>query len=273
MDHYCVFGNPIAHSKSPWIHTEFARLTQQTLCYEATLAPLENFSSTVHAFFSNGGKGCNVTVPFKEEAWRLASKRSPHAEKAGAVNTLWQDAAGLLHGDNTDGVGLVRDITKNAGFSLQNKRILIVGAGGAVRGVISPILAENPAQLVITNRTLSKAQTLVEIFSDEGALSVSAINDLGTQSFDVLINGTSASLQGDALRLDPHLLAPGALAFDMMYGPSLTPFLAWAKTAGAETRDGLGMLVEQAAEAFHIWRNIRPDTATVLAELRQKISA
>lgn len=270
-DHYCVFGNPVAHSKSPVIHAAFAKLTGQDMIYAACLAPLEGFANSLDAFLAEGGRGCNVTVPFKEQAWALAEVRSPRAEKAGAVNTLLPGKDGRLYGDNTDGVGLVRDL-KNAGVTLADKRVLVLGAGGAVRGVLSPLLAQKPARLVVANRTAARAEALAAVFADEGVISGTGFEGLAGQQFDVVINGTSASLQGDLPPLPDEVLAPGAFAYDMMYGAQPTVFLQWAAVRGAQTRDGLGMLVEQAAEAFFIWRHVRPPTATVLAEMRAGLS-
>lgn len=267
-DLYCVFGNPVAHSKSPVIHAAFAELTGQALRYEARLAPVEDFAGSLQAFLAEGGRGCNITVPFKEQAWALAEVRSPRAEKAGAVNTLLLGKDGRLHGDNTDGVGLVRDLVQNAGVTLAGKRVLVLGAGGAVRGVLGPLLAEKPATLVVANRTAAKADALAALFADEGPVSGSGFEGLAGQSFDVVINGTSASLQGDLPPLPEGVLAPGAFAYDMMYGAAPTVFLQWAAAHGAQIRDGLGMLVEQAAEAFWVWRHVRPSTAGVLAGLR-----
>lgn len=272
MDRYCVFGNPVAHSKSPRIHARFAELTGETLAYEACLAPLDGFAAAVQAFFAAGGCGCNVTVPFKEEAWRLAEARSARAEKAGAVNTLLTDANGRLHGDNTDGTGLVRDLVQNAGVALAGKRLLLLGAGGAVRGVLGPLLAEKPREVVIANRTLEKARVLVRLFADEGAVSAAAFEALHGP-FDVVINGTSASLQGELPPLPDGLFEPSALAYDMMYGAEPTVFLRWAAGQGAQVRDGLGMLVEQAAEAFRLWRGVMPPTQPVLSALRAELSA
>lgn len=271
MDRYCVFGNPVAHSKSPRIHSAFARLTGEPVVYEARLAALDAFAGELRRFFAEGGRGCNVTVPFKEEAWRLAEQRSARAEKAGAVNTLFVDAQGHLHGDNTDGVGLVRDLVQNAGLMLKDKRLLLLGAGGAVRGVLGPLLAEQPAELVIANRTPEKAQQLARLFQDEGAVSALAFEAL-SGAFDLVINGTSASLQGEVPPLPSGIFSANALAYDMMYGAEPTPFLRWAAGQGAAGRDGLGMLVEQAAEAFAVWRGRHPPTQPVLAELRQELS-
>jgi shikimate dehydrogenase len=270
-DRYCVFGNPVAHSRSPAIHAQFAAQCGQDLVYEALLAPLDGFAETVRDFAASGGKGANVTVPFKEEAFRLCTRRSPRAERAGAVNTL-AFAANEIYGDNTDGAGLVRDIEVNFGFSLAGKRILLLGAGGAARGVIAPLLACKPAGLTIANRSVDKAQALAVQFSD--LVAVDAENYAKTENgrFDAVINATSASLAGEALPLPAGIFAPGSLAYDMMYGKGETPFLALARVQGAAyLADGLGMLVEQAAEAFLVWRRVRPDSAPVLAALRTQL--
>ncbi|AAZ98457.1 shikimate 5-dehydrogenase [Thiobacillus denitrificans ATCC 25259] len=262
-DRYAVFGHPIAHSKSPQIHAAFARQTGQDMCYEAILAPLEGFTESIARFAAQGGRGANVTVPFKEEAFRLADRLTPRAERAGAVNTLMFDADGIL-GDNTDGTGLVADLTGNLKRPLATRRILLVGAGGAARGVIAPLLEQAPAELVIANRTVSRAEQLAELF--DGRLRACGFDALDTP-FDVVINATAASLAGELPPLPPQVFGTGALAYDMMYGRD-TPFLAFARAHGADTADGLGMLVEQAAEAFHLWRGVRPDTAPVIAALR-----
>lgn len=270
MERYCVFGNPVAHSKSPRIHREFARLTGQVLSYTAELAPLNGFETAVRHFFADGGSGCNITVPFKEQAWALAEVRSVRAEKAGAVNTLLCGKDGRLYGDNTDGIGLVRDLSR-AEVTIARRRVLVLGAGGAVRGVLGPLLAEKPGSLVIANRTREKAEQLAALFADEGPVSAASFADLAGQSFDLVINGTSASLQGELPPLPADLLASDSQAYDMMYGAEPTVFLRWARQQGAQTRDGLGMLVEQAAEAFFLWRQLRPDTAAVLAQLRHEL--
>lgn len=261
-DRYAVFGHPIAHSKSPLIHAAFARQTGQDMAYEAILAPLDGFPGSVAAFIAAGGRGANVTVPFKEEAYKLAGRLSPRAQRAGAVNTLVFDD-GIL-GDNTDGAGLVADLTRNLHRALAAKRILLVGAGGAARGVIGPLLDEKPAALIIANRTVSRAQELAELFG-HGVRGCGF--DAVDTPFDVVINATAASLAGELPPLSPRVFTPGTLAYDMMYGRD-TPFLRFARTHGAATADGLGMLVEQAAEAFVLWRGVRPDTAPVIAALR-----
>ncbi|OPX55718.1 shikimate dehydrogenase [Oceanospirillum multiglobuliferum] len=273
-DRYAVFGNPIAHSKSPAIHQRFAEQTQQALTYEALLAPVDQFAESFQQFLQQQGRGANVTVPFKQEAFALAEQLTPRAQRAGAVNTLWQDAQGVVHGDTTDGIGLVRDLIHNHNLSLKDKRILILGAGGAVRGVIEPILAEHPAQLVIANRTLSKAQELVPLFAEFGSISACGFDELEGQQFDLVINGTAASLAGELPPLPDQLLAQGAACYDMMYGKAQTVFNRWAVAHGAvQAIDGLGMLVEQAAEAFQIWRGVKPNTQLVIAELRAALNS
>lgn len=270
MDRYAVMGNPISHSKSPLIHARFAAQTGQALVYEAILVELGNFPAAVARFRAAGGKGLNVTVPFKQEAWALAKRRSARAERAGAVNTLRFEEGNGLYGDNTDGVGLVRDLKDNHGVELTGRRLLVLGAGGAVRGVLEPLLAEGPAQLVIANRTVTRAEELATAFVNLGPVQASGFEPLTDQQFDVVINGTAASLQGEVPPLPDGILAPEAVCYDMMYGREPTPFLRWATGAGAgQSLDGLGMLVEQAAESFYLWRGIRPLTAPVIAALRQ----
>lgn len=270
MDRYAVFGNPIGHSKSPQIHRLFAEQTGQRLDYEPLLAPLDDFAGFARAFFESG-KGANVTVPFKEEAFRLADQLTPRARRAGAVNTLMKGEDGSLLGDNTDGAGLVGDL-KQAGFALGGTRILLLGAGGAVRGVLEPLLAEDPAALVIANRTVAKAETLAREFADLGPVSACGFDELAGP-FDLIVNGTSASLAGELPPLPDGVIRPGhTLCYDMMYSADTTPFCRWALQRGAaQARDGLGMLVEQAAEAFRLWRGVSPDTALVLAQLRAQV--
>lgn len=270
MDRYAVFGNPIAHSKSPQIHRLFAEQTDQALGYEPLLAPLDDFPGFVRDFFAQG-LGANVTVPFKEQAFRLADQLTERARRAGAVNTLKKLEDGRLLGDNTDGVGLVRDLLDNAGVTLQGKRILLLGAGGAVRGVLEPLLAQQPSALVIANRTVARAEQLAGEFAELGPVQACAFEQL-QGPFDVIINGTSASLGGELPPLAESLIRSGAtFCYDMMYGAAPTPFCQWAANLGAPTRDGLGMLVEQAAAAFELWRGVRPDSAPVLAHLRRQL--
>ena len=269
-DKYAVIGNPVAHSKSPQIHAAFARLTLQDLTYEAILAPVDGFTATVRAFIAAGGRGLNVTVPFKLEAYALADTRSPRAEAAKAVNTLAFSDAGI-HGDNTDGLGLVADLTRNLGLELAGKRLLLLGAGGAARGVLLPLLAERPAVLTLANRTAAKARQLLAEFlphADGCPMDAGGFAGLSGRQFDLVINATAASLADEAPPLPAGLYAPDSLAYDMVYGRE-TPFLAAARAQGAtRLADGLGMLVEQAAESFFLWRGVRPDTAPVLAQLR-----
>jgi len=271
-DSYCVFGNPIGHSKSPVIHSAFARQTGQDISYTARLAPQDGFAASVKDFIAAGGRGANVTIPFKEEAFRLADRLTPRAQLAGAVNMLsfgLSDSGSGIVGDNTDGAGLVRDITTNLATSIAGKRILLLGAGGAARGAIGPLLEEQPAELVIVNRTAHKARDLAEHFTALGPISGGAYSGLSGQSFDIVINATSASLGGELPPLPARIFAPGSLAYEMMYGRGDTPFLLFAREEGAaRLSDGLGMLVEQAAEAFQLWRGVRPDAAPVMAQLR-----
>ncbi|MGF6592641.1 shikimate dehydrogenase [Pseudomonas sp. 2835] len=272
MDQYVVFGNPIGHSKSPLIHRLFADQTGQQLEYSTLLAPLDDFSMCAQGFFKQG-LGANVTVPFKEEAYRLVDSLTPRAQRAGAVNTLSKLSDGTLQGDNTDGAGLVRDLTVNAGVQLTGKRILLLGAGGAVRGVLEPLLAHNPASLVIANRTVEKAEQLAREFADLGPVAASGFDWL-EEPVDLIINATSASLAGELPPISASLIEPGkTVCYDMMYGKEPTPFCRWASEhKAAKVLDGLGMLAEQAAEAFFIWRGVRPDTAPVLDELRRQLA-
>lgn len=269
MDRYVVFGNPIGHSKSPYIHSCFAEQTAQLMEYRPLLAPLDAFSATARVFFEQG-LGGNVTVPFKEEAWRLCDIRTPRAERAGAVNMLSRLEDGRLQGDNTDGEGLVRDLLHNCGIPLKGARIVLLGAGGAARGVIEPLLEQHPASLVIANRTLEKAQALVELFGSLGPVSACSFQAL-QGPVDLIINATAASLAGELPPLSAGLVSPGHTAcYDMMYSTSLTPFNAWALENGAsQAIDGLGMLVEQAAVAFRKWRGVDVSTAPVLQALRE----
>ena len=272
-DLYCVFGNPIGHSRSPAIHAAFAAATGQDLRYEARLAAVDGFREAVSEFVAAGGKGANVTVPFKEDAFALATRLSERAARAGAVNTL-AFSGDEIFGDNTDGAGLVRDITVNLGCALAGKRILLLGAGGASRGVIAPLLAGQPAALSIANRSADKALALATAFADLAVVDAGSFAQMAGKSYDLVINATSASLSGERLPLPPGLFAAGSLAYDMMYGKGETPFLQQARQQGAaRCADGLGMLVEQAAEAFFVWRGVRPATAQVLADLRAQLTA
>ncbi len=269
-DLYAVIGNPVAHSKSPEIHAAFAQQVSQDIVYKRLFCELGAFNATVRAFLAEGGKGLNVTVPFKHDAFAFATRHSTRAAQASAVNVLAFDTGGGVAGDNTDGAGLVRDISVNLGCALRGKAVLLLGAGGASFGVVGPLLAEAPRTLVIANRTVSKAETLVQRFAASAAgcaLSCAAYSALVGQQFDVVVNATSAGLRGDMPVLPEKLFAADALAYDMVYGKT-TPFMQYAQAQGAIVADGLGMLVEQAAESFLIWRGVRPATAPVMALLR-----
>lgn len=278
-DKYAVIGNPIAHSKSPQIHAMFAKQTGQDVSYEAILAPLDGFAATVERLRNEGYKGCNVTVPFKFEAFQLATRLTPHADVAQAVNTLKLNFDGdTILGDNTDGTGLTRDIRFNLRITLNNKRVLLIGAGGAAYGVALP-LGHAGAKLTIVNRTVDKAQALASRTSnnaqelatshapDKTRISGCGYDEIVDQQFDVVINATSTGLSDEMPDIPKTIFARGALAYDMMYGKE-TPFMAFARQNGAQVADGLGMLVEQAAESFFLWRGVRPDTAPVIAALR-----
>jgi shikimate dehydrogenase len=272
-DKYCVIGNPIGHSRSPDIHAEFAAQTGQDIAYERCLAPLDGFQDTVRGLIERGYRGANVTVPFKLEAAGIATRLEERARLAGAVNTL-RFENGEIVGDNTDGPGLVADIVRNAGVPLTGKRVLLLGAGGAARGVILPILRHDPAAIVIANRTRATADALVSHFAAQaahpGQVSACGFEDIDA-AFDVVINATSASLSSAMPPVPAVAFCQGTLALDMMYGNKPSPFMEFAASHGATTRDGLGMLVEQAAEAFAIWRGVRPQTATILEQMRQKL--
>jgi shikimate dehydrogenase len=266
-DRYAVVGNPVEHSRSPAIHAMFAEQTGQSLVYERLLAPLDGFAPTLRAFAAAGAKGCNITVPFKFDAFALATAHTERATRAGAVNTLRFDEGGWV-GDNTDGAGLVNDIQRNARRPLEGLRVLLVGAGGAAAGVLGSLIAARPAHITIVNRSVDKAQALVASHADLGIPLTAATLADAPAAQDIVVNATSTSLAGAAAPVDARVLARGALALDMMYGPKAQGFLDWATAHGAEPRDGLGMLIEQAAEAFFFWRGLRPDTAPVLKALR-----
>ena len=261
-----MLGNPVAHSLSPQIHAAFAAQTGQSMSYDRLLAPLAGFASVLRSLIDGGARGANITVPFKVEAHALATTLTERAQAAGAVNTLRFDGA-EIYGDNTDGVGLVRDIVDNGGLDLQGKRILLLGAGGAARGVLLPLLNLQPAQLVIANRNAAKALDLAAQFSSQGSIEAIGLAALGGR-FDLIINATAASLANAMPAVSAQLFGAHTLAYDLMYGAQPTVFLRFATQQGAATRDGLGMLVEQAAEAFFVWRGVRPATASVLAGLR-----
>lgn len=271
-DRYAVFGNPINHSKSPHIHRHFAEQTGQSMTYTKQLVAEDAFAQSATDFFQQGGKGLNVTVPFKQNAFDLAQQLTPRAQRAGAVNTLALQADGSILGDNTDGIGMVHDM-HNLGWDLHNKRVLILGAGGAVRGILQPLIEQEPQQVVIANRTLAKAQQLATAFHDLADINAVAYEDLAGQQFDLIINATSASLNGDLPPLPDDLLAEGACCYDLMYGAEPTVFLNWAQEQGAQhLADGLGMLVGQAAEAFYLWRRIRPEVVPVITAMRRQMN-
>ena len=272
IDHYAVFGNPIKHSKSPLIHQLFAKQTQQSLSYTAELAEIGQFPQAVTSFIQHNGKGLNITVPFKEDAWKLADTHSERARRAGAVNTLKLLDNNELFGDTTDGVGLVNDLIHNHQITLKGKSILIIGAGGAVRGVLEALLEQHPASLLITNRTASKAQQLALDFADLGNIKGCGLDEIGESHFDIIINGTSASLQGKLPAVPASIFKTSSYSYDMMYAAQATVFMQWSLDNGAaQVFDGLGMLVEQAAEAFYIWRGVKPETTGVIKQLRDAL--
>jgi len=276
-DRYAVVGNPVAHSKSPFIHARFAGQTGERIEYTRLLAPLDGFVAEVNAFKAAGGRGLNVTVPFKLEAHALAHRLSPRAAAAGAVNTLRFDADGIF-GDNTDGFGLVRDIETNLGVALKGARVLLLGAGGAARGVVLPMLERGPREITIVNRTAAKAHALIGQFAAAAnearcLITGGGPHDVDPAPYDVIVNATASSLDAALPECDERAFGAGTLAYDMMYGAQPTVFMRHAQSLGARAADGLGMLVEQAAESFYVWRGVRPDGAPVLAELRAQLAA
>ena len=275
MDNYCVLGHPVAHSRSPWIHGRFAELTGQDIGYGRRLVPLDGFALGLRSFRSEGGRGCNITAPFKFEAAALATSLTARARLALACNTLRFDGEQDVFADNTDGIGLVNDVQRNAGLALAERDLLLIGAGGAAAGVLGPLIEARPGRIVVTNRTLGAAQSLVErhaaLARDCGvALATSALDSVAG-AFDVVVNATASSLSGAAVPVAGSVLRRGSLAVDMMYGPAADGFMLWAREHGALPRDGLGMLVEQAAEAFLVFRGVRPPAAQVLSELRASL--
>jgi shikimate dehydrogenase len=275
-DRYAVFGNPIAHSKSPQIHAEFARQTRQDMTYERILAPLDGFAATLEAFARTGGRGANVTLPFKLEAFAIARERSERAQHAAACNTLaWRGTH--WYGDNTDGVGVVQDLAVNLHVDLAGRDILVLGAGGAAHGVIEPLLSTRPRSLTICNRTFARAQEVAAQFARSGPIAARTIAQVALRRYDLVIDATSArlsTLPGDDSDADlpwpAGIFAPGSLAYDLKYANEPTPFLHWARRHGAARAvDGLGMLIEQAAESFLLWRGVRPDTSPLFALLRE----
>lgn len=270
IDRYAVFGNPIGHSKSPFIHTLFARQTNQSLVYTAESAPVDGFIDAATVFFAEGGKGCNITMPFKEDAYQFASRLTERAQLAGAVNTLKKLDDGEIIGDNTDGAGLVQDLLQHQ-VVLEGARILIIGAGGAARGVIKPLLDQKPTSLTITNRTFSKAQELAELFVSHGPIVAKEMESIN-EEYDVIINSTSASLSGELPAISSSIFAANSTSYDMIYGKGVTSFNLWARENGAaHAYDGLGMLVGQAAESFMLWRGLRPGAKQILRELRKNL--
>ncbi len=270
-DKYAVFGNPIKHSKSPQIHSAFAKQTQQQLSYRAHRVDEGKFADAARSFFDNGGRGLNITVPFKIDAFHFADELSGRARRAGAVNTLALQEDGRIYGDNTDGAGLVGDIVFNNKEALKDKRILVVGAGGAVRGILQPFLEQQPDSITLVNRTFEKAQALAENFKGYGNIKACRFEDL-RQPFDVIINGTSASLNGQLPPIPECVVTKNTFVYDMMYAKEPTTFLKWAKQNGAnKTVDGMGMLVGQAAVSFELWRQQKPDSETVLQGMRKKL--
>jgi len=266
-DRYAVIGNPIEHSKSPLIHAQFATQTGQDMVYERILGHLDDFAGDVTDFAASGGRGLNVTVPFKEKAFELADHLSDRAQRAGAVNTLLLDN-GQIHGENTDGVGLVRDLGCNHSFNFAGSRILLLGAGGASRGVLLPLLEEQPAVLVIANRTAGKAHDLAAM-AENSKVSGCGLDELAGRQFDLIVNGTAAGLSGEVPPIPEDCLASGGWTYDMMYGAEPTAFVKWGRAhAAGKALDGLGMLVEQAAESFRLWRGVMPDTEAVIRSLR-----
>lgn len=268
-DQYYVIGNPVEHSKSPQIHRQFAHQTHQLMSYDKFLAPIDGFAGALATLVDAGLRGANVTVPFKRDAFTACSHTTPRAARAGAVNTLIIGRDGKISGDNTDGVGLLTDLTVNHGLDLSNQKVLVLGAGGAVRGILQPLLSQNPEHVVIANRTPEKARGLARDFADLGDINGCGFDDLDNRQFDLIINGTSAGLRGQVPPIDAGVLRAGSVTYDLMYSRDPTAFVLWGRQAGAaRALDGLGMLVEQACEAFYLWREKRPDTQTVIRDLR-----
>jgi shikimate dehydrogenase len=274
LDKYAVFGNPIKHSKSPAIHSAFALQCDQQMQYRAVRVEVDGFEAAARGFFDGGGCGLNITVPFKQEAFRFAERLTDRAMRAGAVNTLSLCDDGAIEGDNTDGIGLVRDMVANLGWAVQGLRVLVLGAGGAARGVLEPLLRERPSELLLVNRTPERAVQLAAEFSDVGPLEGGAYSLIGNRQFELVINATSAGLSNEMPELPSNLLTERSCCYDMVYGAQPTPFMRWAahQTAWA-VADGLGMLVEQAAQSFYIWRKVRPETRPVIKQLRESMEA
>lgn len=266
---YAVFGNPVKHSKSPQIHSLFAMQMGITLNYQTIEVPLDNFSEYVKSFAAQGGKGINITVPFKEAAFSLCDTLTRRAEISGSVNTMWFDEQKNIHGDTTDGKGLINDLTTNHAININNRTVLILGAGGSVKATLEPLCAQKPAEIVIANRTVSRAEQLIENFSNQGNLEACSYTELSNRSFDIIINGTSLSLAGELPPVPASLIKNDTCCYDFMYSDTETIFMKWAAEQGAlKVMDGLGMLVEQAAEAFLIWHDVKPETKSVIKSLR-----
>lgn len=274
IDKYAVFGNPIKHSLSPEIHSAFAEQTGQQIIYRRHRVEPGKFADAARSFFDNGGKGLNITVPFKLDAFDFANELSMRARRAGAVNTLAVMEDGGIFGDNTDGAGLIRDICNNLDWNITDKRVLVLGAGGAVRGILGPLIRKHPSHLLIANRTVDKAQKLAADFSDLGDVRACRYEALASNHFDLIINGTAASMTGDLPELPSDILSDEGCCYDMMYSAEPTPFMRWgAANAAWAVSDGLGMLVEQAAESFYIWRGVKPKTRAVIDQIREKMQA
>lgn len=274
IDKYAVFGNPIKHSKSPLIHSTFASQCEESIVYRAVKVELDGFADAATAFFSNGGAGLNITVPFKRDAFDFADQKSERAKRAGAVNTLIRNSDGVICGDNTDGIGLVRDMIANLGWSVNGMRVLVMGAGGAVRGVLELLLREHPCALLVVNRTPERAVELAEEFADLGPIEGGGYELIENRQFDLIINGTSGGLTGDMPDLPSSLLTERSCCYDMVYGSEPTVFMRWAAhNAAWAVADGLGMLVEQAAESFYLWRRARPETGPVINQIRTMLAA
>lgn len=273
-DKYAVFGNPIKHSKSPLIHARFAEQCQQPMLYRAVKVELDGFAQAADNFFEGGGCGLNVTVPFKQDAFEFAGRLSDRAMRARAVNTLTRAGDGIIEGDNTDGIGLVRDMIANLGWAVQDRRLLVLGAGGAARGVLEPLLRERPREILLVNRTPERAAEIVAEFADIGSIEGGSYSLIGGRQFDLVINATSAGLSGEMPELPSTLLTERSCCYDMVYGAQPTPFMRWAAHHAAwAVSDGLGMLVEQAAQSFYIWRRARPETRPVINQLRNDLEA
>ena len=270
-DRYAVFGSPIAHSRSPGIHAGFARVTGENIEYGTVEPPVEGFAPAVRAFLAGGGRGCNVTTPFKLQALAIADEQRPYAATAGAANCL-KFEAGRIIAENFDGTGLVNDIQRNLGYDIAGRRVLLLGAGGAVRGAILPFLEARPTRLAVANRSADEARLLQSAFARHGALDASGLDDIEGAPFDLVVNATSASLFGELPAIPARLFHDRTLAYELVYGRGLTPFMAFARESGAgRTVDGVGMLVEQAAEAFGWWRGVRPETGSVIQSLRASL--